>query len=100
MSQKLKGWKELPMRGLILEPGNSVDYETGSWRALRPMIDLKKCSHCMLCWLFCPDASLIVKDSKVIGIDLQYCKGCGICVTECTRQIITMVEESQLKKEK
>lgn len=100
MSQKLKGWKELPMRGLILEAGNSVDYETGSWRALCPVIDLEKCSHCMLCWLFCPDGCIHVKDSKVTGIDLNHCKGCGICATECPRQIITMVEESQKRREK
>lgn len=99
MSQQLKNWTELPMRGLILDPGNSVDYETGSWRALCPVIDLEKCSHCMLCWLFCPDASIRVEDSRVAGVDLKYCKGCGICAVECPRQLITMVEEAQGKKE-
>lgn len=99
MSQKPKGWKALPIRSLIVEAGNSVDYETGSWRALCPVIDLEKCSHCMLCWLFCPEASIRVKDSKVIGIDLKHCKGCGICSEECPRHIITMVEETEGKKE-
>ncbi len=99
MSQPLKGWRELPMRGLIVEPGNSVDYETGSWRALRPIIGLEKCSHCMLCWLFCPDASIRVENSKVVGIDLKYCKGCGICREVCRRQAITMVEETKGKEE-
>jgi 2-oxoacid:acceptor oxidoreductase delta subunit (pyruvate/2-ketoisovalerate family) len=95
MSQKLKGWKELPIRSLIIESGNSIYYDTGSWRALRPVIDLEKCSHCMLCWLFCPDASILVKNSKVIGIDLKHCKGCGICAAECPGNIITMVEETK-----
>lgn len=93
MSQK--GWKELPIRGLILEAGNSVDYETGAWRSHRPIIDLDKCTHCMFCWLFCPDGSIMVSDSKVTGIDLRYCKGCGICAVECPRHIITMVDEAQ-----
>ena len=99
MSNRLKGWRELPIRSLILEPGNSVDYETGNWRALRPIIDLTKCANCMLCWLFCPDGSIIINDSKVVGIDLRHCKGCGICAMECPRQIITMVEETQIKRE-
>ncbi len=93
-----KGWKELP-RGLIIEPGNSVNYETGSWRALRPIINLEKCPHCMFCWLFCPDGSIIVKNSQVTGVDLRYCKGCGICAVECPRQVITMVEEAEVAKE-
>ncbi len=95
MSQQLKGWKELPIRGLILNPIQSVDYEMGSWTGLYPIIDLDRCSHCMLCWLFCPDASIRVEDSKVIGIDLKYCKGCGICATQCPHQLITMVKEDQ-----
>jgi len=99
MIQKPKGWKALPISGLILEGGNSVGYETGSWRALRPVIDTEKCSHCMLCWLFCPDGSIKVRDSKVSGVDLRYCKGCGICAVECPRQVIEMLEESQLRKE-
>lgn len=93
-----KGWKELPIRGLILEAGNSVNWETGSWRALRPIIDLDKCTHCMLCWVFCPDGSIIVSNSKVIGIALRFCKGCGICAVECPLHIITMVEEAEAAK--
>ncbi|MGB9627153.1 MAG: 4Fe-4S binding protein [Thermodesulfobacteriota bacterium] len=95
MSQKLKGWKELPIRSLIIEAGNSVEYETGSWRALRPIFDSEKCSNCMLCWIFCPDGIVMVKDSKVIGIDFKYCKGCGICAKECPRQAIKMEEENK-----
>ncbi len=93
-----KGWKELPIRGLIVEAGNSVDYETGIWRVLRPIIDFEKCTHCMFCWLFCPDSAVRVQDSKVLEIDLRYCKGCGICATECPRQCITMIEEAQARR--
>lgn len=95
MSQKLKGWRELPIRSLIVEAGNSIEYETGSWRALKPVIDLERCSNCMLCWIFCPDGSVMVKEAKVIGIDLKYCKGCGICARECPRKVITMEEEEK-----
>ncbi|MBU2510359.1 4Fe-4S binding protein [bacterium] len=73
--------------------------KTGSWRVERPIIDLERCtpakknkSVCHLCWLYCPDAVI----SKEINptINLEYCKGCGICAEECPTGAITMVEES------
>ncbi len=88
------------MRGLVIEAGNSVEYETGSWRALCPVVDFQRCSHCMLCWLFCPDASVKVRDSRMEGVDLKYCKGCGICAEVCPRQAITMLEETREKEER
>ena len=95
---KAKGWKEIPLGGLILEPGNSVAYETGGWRNQRPILDAEKCAHCMICWIYCPEAAIQVEEGKVIGIDLRYCKGCGVCATECPRQAIEMVEEAATEK--
>ena len=92
-----KGWTEIPIGGLIDEPGSSVDYETGGWRSTRPILDLEKCSHCMFCWVFCPDGAIRVEDGKVTGVDLAHCKGCGICARECPREAITMVEETKAK---
>ncbi len=94
-----KGWREISIGGLIAEAGNSVAYETGGWRAFRPIIDMDRCSHCMICWIYCPDGSILVEDTKVIGIDLAHCKGCGICDKECPRKAITMVEEARAKEE-
>lgn len=96
---ELKGWKEIPIGGLITDAGNSADYETGGWRSHRPVIDLDRCSHCMICWVFCPDSAVLVEDGKVIGIDLAHCKGCGICAQECSRRAISMVEESLAEAE-
>ena len=48
-----------------------------------PEIDMEKCDGCMLCYFYCPDASIIVEDDKATGIDLEHCKGCGICAKEC-----------------
>ena len=95
---ELKGWKEIPIGGLILDAGNSEEYETGSWRSSRPIIDMEKCSHCMFCWLFCPEGAIQVKDEKFVGIDLDHCKGCGICAHECPRKAITMVDEASVKE--
>lgn len=95
MNEK-KGWKELPLGGLILDAGNAELYPTGGWRTFRPIIDLEKCTHCLLCWVFCPDSAVLVNDGKVVGFDLDHCKGCGICDEECPDKIkaITMVEEA------
>ena len=29
--------------------------KTGSWRNVRPVIDLSKCIYCTNCWKFCPE---------------------------------------------
>jgi 2-oxoacid:acceptor oxidoreductase delta subunit (pyruvate/2-ketoisovalerate family) len=88
----------MPIGGLVLEPGNSVAYETGTWRTLRPIVDMERCSHCMICWIFCPDCSVVVEGGKLIEIDLEHCKGCGICAVECPRDAITMHEEIELRE--
>jgi len=89
--------KEFPRGGYILKPGNSVEYETGEWRSLRPVWDEEKCINCMFCWLYCPDVAIKVEDGKVKGIDYKYCKGCGICAYECPDrcQAIRMIKESE-----
>jgi 2-oxoacid:acceptor oxidoreductase delta subunit (pyruvate/2-ketoisovalerate family) len=95
---KEKGWREITWGGLVLEPGSAIEYETGTWRAFRPIIELEKCTHCMFCWIYCPDGAILVEDSKVKGIDLKHCKGCGICAQECPRKVITMMEEAKAKE--
>ncbi|OPX17698.1 ferredoxin [candidate division WOR-3 bacterium 4484_100] len=95
MSEK-KGWRELPI-GLVTEPASSKRFETGDWRSERPIWDENKCIHCLICWIYCPDSAIIVKDEKVQGIDYRYCKGCGICAEECPPKVkaITMVREEK-----
>jgi pyruvate ferredoxin oxidoreductase delta subunit len=82
---KLKGWREVPIGGVILEAGNSVDYLTGDWRAFRPVLGEAECTHCFQCWLFCPDSSIVVDVARemMAGFDLEHCKGCGICAAVC-----------------
>lgn len=81
----LKGWKEIPIAGMILEAGNSEQYRTGGWRAFRPMSGEAECIHCFQCWLYCPDSSILVdaENEKMTGFDLEHCKGCGICAQIC-----------------
>jgi pyruvate ferredoxin oxidoreductase delta subunit len=94
---KLKGWKDIPIGGLIVEAGNAVTYPTGGWRTFKPIHDGAKCTHCLRCWIYCPDSSILVVDGKVTGIDYDHCKGCGICAEECPPKVkaIQMIREEK-----
>lgn len=85
-----KGWKDIPIGGLIAKGGTARDYKTGDWSASKPVRDESKCIHCLLCWVYCPDSCVLVKDGKMIGFDYEYCKGCGICASVCPRKCIKM----------
>ncbi len=96
MSEKKAGWKELPF-GDTLEAGTAEKFETGSWRSERPIYHKDRCIQCMLCWVYCPDISILLDENKkVCGIDYKHCKGCGICSFECPvkpEKAITMEKE-------
>jgi pyruvate ferredoxin oxidoreductase delta subunit len=94
---KEPGYKELPFRSLILEAGNSTNYETGGWRTFVPVHDEEKCIQCLFCWILCPDGAIKVIDGNFGGFDLKHCKGCGICAEECPSKpkAITMVQEKK-----
>jgi len=48
-----------------------------------------------MCWKFCPDMSMIVeKEGDYPYVDLDHCKGCGICSNECPRGAIKMERET------
>lgn len=92
MSRALS-WRELPLGAIVTEPGNSVNYKTGDWRALRPVINHEKCIKCLFCWVFCPEPAIIRREDDSVEVDYNYCKGCGICANECPVKAIDMVEE-------
>jgi len=92
--EKKSGWKSLPMGAVVLEPGSSLKYKTGDWRAFRPDVDREKCVNCLFCWIYCPDAAVVRKE-KWVEVNYDYCKGCGICAKECPKEAIKMVEEQK-----
>jgi pyruvate ferredoxin oxidoreductase delta subunit len=85
--------EQFPLGATIPVAGNSDDYSTGGWRSERPWRNDEKCTQCLLCWVFCPDTSVLVKDDKVYDFDLKHCKGCGVCAKECPFDAIDMVPE-------
>ncbi|HOO89696.1 MAG TPA: FAD-dependent oxidoreductase, partial [Syntrophales bacterium] len=56
-----------------------------------------RCIECDNCLIFCPDSSVLLQDDDRFGyaFDYDYCKGCGVCFTECPRYVITMVSEEE-----
>src|SRR3990170_4987898 len=88
--------KNYPKGGVIERGGTADDYETGGGRKVRPVLDKKKCTNCLICWVMCPDSAIIAEDGKMIGFDMEHCKCCGICAVECPDKVkaITMEEEA------
>jgi len=86
---------EIPLGGIIPSNGNGVNYLTGSWRTQRPIFNAAACTNCLLCWLHCPDNSIILEQGKVVGIDVDHCKGCGICAEECNSKPVKAMTMAQ-----
>jgi len=54
------------------------------------------CNECENCYAFCPDASILKRGEMLSHqVDYDFCKGCGICLTECPRGAITLEEEAR-----
>ncbi len=67
---------------------------TGSWRVERPVQDSEKCSACGQCAKYCPAGlAKVNKADHKVAFDMQYCKGCGICMNVCALHCITMQPE-------
>jgi Pyruvate/2-oxoacid:ferredoxin oxidoreductase delta subunit len=53
------------------------------------------CNQCDNCYVYCPDIAVSKNEPEEGGytIDMNYCKGCGICVYECPRSAMVMEKE-------
>lgn len=93
---KVKKW-EAPksLKEFPLGSSNQSDHLTSinaGWRTFKPVIDSDKCVNCLRCFFVCPDG-VIDKSGDQLEIDYDYCKGCGICATECKFDAIEMIKE-------
>ena len=80
---------------VLISDRSMAENTTGNWRSLRPAVDAQRCTGCLICWKYCPEACVQLTD-KVPQINFDYCKGCGICVVECPPQCISFNPEQAL----
>ena len=72
---------------------HGLDADTALFEARR-CLSCGSCFSCDNCYALCPDDAVIkLGPPGEYAIDLDYCKGCGICVEECPAGAITMVPE-------
>ena len=82
-------------------PAETETGQDGTWDRERAMQEAERCLSCGTCNLclqcvsYCPDASIRPDGAKTtVAVDLDHCKGCGICAYECPRGVITMEDMS------
>jgi Pyruvate/2-oxoacid:ferredoxin oxidoreductase delta subunit len=56
------------------------------------------CLACDNCWMLCPDSAILktkelASDGSHYLFDYDYCKGCGLCESECPCGFIEMVDD-------
>lgn len=93
-------WIELPAEDVTLAApdihaaATSELAKTGLWRTLRPVIDYARCSRCSwICSTLCPDGAIRVDPDHTPRIDLDYCKGCMVCLAVCPPHAIAAIAE-------
>ena len=75
------------------EVQGGLDETTALFEARR-CLSCGNCFECDNCYGVCPDNSVIkLGPGKRFEFNYDYCKGCGICVTECPCGAIKMVPE-------
>ena len=98
----MKGWDEFEIGAMLRSFDGKIDDIAGTkqedrsysennsyvanvsdWRIIKPVYNKDYCIDCQFCWVYCPDVSIISRDKKMIGIDYDHCKGCGVCVEVC-----------------
>ena len=47
------------------------------------------CNDCDRCVTYCPDG-VLRREGRNLVFDYDYCKGCGVCASECSRAVIYM----------
>ncbi len=80
----------LPITPGSYEPGSMAQNAKPGSVSSKPRVDASRCTHCLACWIFCPDSAIGITGAA-IEVKLDHCKGCGICATECSEGAIQMV---------
>ncbi len=99
--QWLPSYKDMPIGGALAEgiteagpigPGSFLENKVSGWATFRPVRDKKKCIMCLLCWLYCPEGTIVrISNKGDLMTNYDYCKGCGVCANEGPVDAIEMV---------
>ena len=73
------------------------------WRNVRPVLNASACTGCLQCYLYCPDGAIFKvsgqnKAGVSVDIDLDFCKGCGVCAAACKFDALSMAPEANAKE--
>jgi NADPH-dependent glutamate synthase beta subunit-like oxidoreductase len=78
-------------RSTFEEVTGGLDERTALFEARR-CLSCGNCFECDNCYGVCPDNAVIkLGDGDRYAIDLDYCKGCGLCAAECPCGAIAMI---------
>ncbi len=101
--EPLWGYETAPIGGVLPRPGNSAWNDLSTARmGWIPVFDEERCIHCALCDLVCPDYCFVWKadrdtgvptETRLMGIDYRYCKGCMRCIESCPTGALTRETE-------
>ena len=85
-------------RSTFAEVMGGLDESNALFEARR-CLSCGNCFRCDNCFGVCPDNAVRKldapgEDGRLYEIDLEFCKGCGICVAECPSGAIKMIPES------
>jgi pyruvate ferredoxin oxidoreductase delta subunit len=88
--------REVPLGVVIPSPvKDNREMITSNWRSRRPFMRyLDKCNLCRNCYIFCPDGCWTVdEENEAVVWNPDFCKGCLICVTECSAKALDAADE-------
>lgn len=61
-----------------------------------PVHDLQRlgnCGRCLICYISCPSVAIRFSlEPFTLKVDPRFCTGCGICVHECPRKVVSWKE--------
>ncbi len=101
--EPLWGYETAPLGGVIPNPGNTFWNDLSTARmGWIPVLDSEKCIHCALCDMVCTDFCFVWEgegdtgiptQTRLMGIDYRYCKGCMRCIESCPTGALTQEAE-------
>ncbi len=78
----------------LVYDGRALDNEAEARQSALRCLSTLECTYCDVCQWVCPDMCITRDpDTGHINIDLEYCKGCGLCAHFCPKGAISMEVE-------